>query len=103
LAFGGRSAFFGFFVSGWCSGLSRVREERIAFGYNSPAQPSEGTKVALPVADTPVIQRNKEFRGGKFIAHVRQRSLPFDVPESIKKLALRPRMLKLLRRRVKWI
>jgi kinetochore protein Mis13/DSN1 len=34
-------------------------------GYNSPAQPSEGTKVALPVADTPVIQRNKEFRGGK--------------------------------------
>ena len=34
-------------------------------GYNSPAQPPEGTKVALPVADTPVIQRNKEFRGGK--------------------------------------
>ncbi|KAJ5790124.1 uncharacterized protein N7518_007135 [Penicillium psychrosexuale] len=34
-------------------------------GYNSPVQPPEGTKVALPVADTPVIQRNKEFRGGK--------------------------------------
>ncbi|EKV16120.1 Mis12-Mtw1 family protein [Penicillium digitatum PHI26] len=34
-------------------------------GYHSPAQPPEGTKVALPVADTPVIQRNKEFRGGK--------------------------------------
>ncbi|KAJ6144015.1 hypothetical protein N7471_003468 [Penicillium samsonianum] len=34
-------------------------------GYNSPEQPPEGTKVALPVADTPVIQRNKEFRGGK--------------------------------------
>ncbi|CAG8888708.1 unnamed protein product [Penicillium egyptiacum] len=34
-------------------------------GYNSPAQPPEGTKVALPVADTPVIQRNKDFRGGK--------------------------------------
>jgi hypothetical protein len=36
LAFGGRPAFFGFFVSGWCSGLSRVREERIVFvGSNS--------------------------------------------------------------------
>ncbi|KAJ5481843.1 hypothetical protein N7475_000655 [Penicillium sp. IBT 31633x] len=34
-------------------------------GYNSPVQSPAGTKVALPVADTPVIQRNKEFRGGK--------------------------------------
>ncbi|KAJ5793463.1 hypothetical protein N7457_000062 [Penicillium paradoxum] len=33
--------------------------------YKSPVQPPAGTKVALPVADTPVIQRNKEFRGGK--------------------------------------
>ncbi|KAJ5135052.1 uncharacterized protein N7515_004330 [Penicillium bovifimosum] len=32
--------------------------------YRSPVQPA-GTKVALPVADTPVIQRNKELRGGK--------------------------------------
>lgn len=31
LAFGGRPAFFGFFVSGWCSGLSRARDERIVF------------------------------------------------------------------------
>lgn len=34
-------------------------------GYNSPEQPPAGTKVALPTADTPVIQRNKELRGGK--------------------------------------
>ncbi|CAG8940154.1 unnamed protein product [Penicillium salamii] len=34
-------------------------------GYKSPEQPPAGTKVALPVADTPVIQRNKELRGGK--------------------------------------
>lgn len=34
-------------------------------GYNSPEQPPAGTKVALPMADTPVIQRNKELRGGK--------------------------------------
>ncbi|OQE15259.1 hypothetical protein PENSTE_c029G06663 [Penicillium steckii] len=31
-------------------------------GFKSPEPP---TKVALPVADTPVIQRNKEFRGKK--------------------------------------
>lgn len=36
-----------------------------ANGYNSPEHPSAVTKVALPVADTPVIQRNKELRGGK--------------------------------------
>jgi kinetochore protein Mis13/DSN1 len=36
-----------------------------ANGYKSPEQPPAGTKVALPVADTPVIQRNKELRGGK--------------------------------------
>jgi kinetochore protein Mis13/DSN1 len=36
-----------------------------ANGYQSPEQPPAGTKVALPVADTPVIQRNKELRGGK--------------------------------------
>ncbi|CAG8293035.1 unnamed protein product [Penicillium olsonii] len=34
-------------------------------GYKSPEQPPAGTKVALPMADTPVIQRNKELRGGK--------------------------------------
>ncbi|OQD89661.1 hypothetical protein PENANT_c002G02665 [Penicillium antarcticum] len=34
-------------------------------GYQSPEQPPAGTKVALPTADTPVIQRNKELRGGK--------------------------------------
>lgn len=33
--------------------------------YDSPEQPPAGTKVALPMADTPVIQRNKELRGGK--------------------------------------
>ncbi|KAJ5577315.1 hypothetical protein N7535_004241 [Penicillium sp. DV-2018c] len=33
--------------------------------YRSPVQPPAGTKVALPAADTPVIQRNKELRGGK--------------------------------------
>jgi kinetochore protein Mis13/DSN1 len=34
-------------------------------GYQSPEQPPAGTKVALHTADTPVIQRNKELRGGK--------------------------------------
>ncbi|OGE50752.1 hypothetical protein PENARI_c016G06320 [Penicillium arizonense] len=34
-------------------------------GYYSPEQPPAGTKVALPTADTPVIQRNKELRGVK--------------------------------------
>jgi len=34
-------------------------------GLRSPDQPSAGTKIALPVADTPVMQRNKELRGGK--------------------------------------
>jgi kinetochore protein Mis13/DSN1 len=34
-------------------------------GYKSPEQPPAGTKIALPVADTPVIQRNKELRGDK--------------------------------------
>ncbi|KAJ5475630.1 hypothetical protein N7539_007917 [Penicillium diatomitis] len=34
-------------------------------GYHSPAQPPVGVKVSLPTADTPVIQRNKEFRGAK--------------------------------------
>ncbi|KAJ5769459.1 hypothetical protein N7520_004018 [Penicillium odoratum] len=33
-------------------------------GFKSP-EPSAGTKVALPLADTPVIQRNKELRGTK--------------------------------------
>lgn len=36
-----------------------------ANGYYSPEQPAAGTKVALHTADTPVIQRNKELRGGK--------------------------------------
>lgn len=36
-----------------------------ANGYYSPEQPPAGTKVTLHTADTPVIQRNKEFRGGK--------------------------------------
>lgn len=34
-------------------------------GFTSPEQPPPGTKIALPVADTPVIQRNKELRGAK--------------------------------------
>lgn len=34
-------------------------------GFKSPDQPPAGTKVALPAADTPVIQRNKELRGAK--------------------------------------
>jgi len=34
-------------------------------GFTSPEQPPAGTKVALPMADTPVIQRNKELRGTK--------------------------------------
>jgi Mis12-Mtw1 protein family. len=34
-------------------------------GFKSPEQPPAGTKIALPVADTPVIQRNKELRGDK--------------------------------------
>lgn len=34
-------------------------------GFKSPEQPPAGTKVALPMADTPVIQRNKELRGAK--------------------------------------
>ncbi|KAJ6157619.1 hypothetical protein N7470_005211 [Penicillium chermesinum] len=34
-------------------------------GFKSPEPPSVGTKVALPTADTPVIQRNKELRGSK--------------------------------------
>lgn len=34
-------------------------------GFKSPDQTSAGTKVALPAADTPVIQRNKELRGAK--------------------------------------
>ncbi|KAJ5639186.1 uncharacterized protein N7484_007048 [Penicillium longicatenatum] len=33
-------------------------------GFKSP-EPPAGTKVALPLADTPVIQRNKELRGTK--------------------------------------
>lgn len=33
-------------------------------GFKSP-ETSAGTKVALPLADTPVIQRNKELRGTK--------------------------------------
>ncbi|KAJ5549419.1 hypothetical protein N7513_006653 [Penicillium frequentans] len=33
-------------------------------GFKSP-EPTAGTKVALPLADTPVIQRNKELRGTK--------------------------------------
>lgn len=34
-------------------------------GFMSPLQSPAGTKVALPMADTPVIQRNKELRGAK--------------------------------------
>ncbi|KAJ5692699.1 hypothetical protein N7462_002122 [Penicillium macrosclerotiorum] len=34
-------------------------------GFQSPEQPPAGTKVTLPVADTPVIERNKELRGAK--------------------------------------
>lgn len=34
-------------------------------GFKSPEQPPAGTKIALPAADTPVIQRNKELRGAK--------------------------------------
>jgi kinetochore protein Mis13/DSN1 len=44
-------------------------------GYASPEQPPAGTKVALPMADTPVIQRNKEFRGGKADKGKRRSSL----------------------------
>lgn len=34
-------------------------------GFKSPDQAPVATKVALPAADTPVIQRNKELRGAK--------------------------------------
>lgn len=34
-------------------------------GFKSPEQAPVATKVALPAADTPVIQRNKELRGAK--------------------------------------
>ncbi|KAJ5119159.1 hypothetical protein N7526_010796 [Penicillium atrosanguineum] len=34
-------------------------------GFKSPDPPPAGTKIALPLADTPVIQRNKELRGDK--------------------------------------
>lgn len=34
-------------------------------GFKSPDQAPMATKVALPAADTPVIQRNKELRGAK--------------------------------------
>ncbi|KAJ5668575.1 uncharacterized protein N7477_007145 [Penicillium maclennaniae] len=34
-------------------------------GFQSPDPPPAGTKIALPLADTPVIQRNKELRGDK--------------------------------------
>lgn len=44
-------------------------------GYYSPEQPSVGIKVALPTADTPVIQRNKEFRGAKSSKGGRRSSL----------------------------
>lgn len=44
-------------------------------GYESPEQPPAGTKVALPAADTPVIQRNKELRGAKSAKGRRRSSL----------------------------
>lgn len=44
-------------------------------GYYSPEQPPAGIKVALPTADTPVIQRNKEFRGAKSSKGGRRSSL----------------------------
>lgn len=44
-------------------------------GYHSPEQPPAGIKVALPTADTPVIQRNKEFRGAKSSKGGRRSSL----------------------------
>ncbi|CEJ57425.1 hypothetical protein PMG11_06119 [Penicillium brasilianum] len=44
-------------------------------GYHSPEQPPTGIKVALPTADTPVIQRNKEFRGAKSSKGGRRSSL----------------------------
>ncbi|OKP13398.1 Kinetochore protein mis13 [Penicillium subrubescens] len=44
-------------------------------GYHSPEQPPPGIKVALPTADTPVIQRNKEFRGAKSSKGGRRSSL----------------------------
>lgn len=43
-------------------------------GFISPEQPPAGTKVALPAADTPVIQRNKELRGAKSAKGGRRRS-----------------------------
>ncbi|KAJ5106037.1 hypothetical protein NUU61_003384 [Penicillium alfredii] len=43
-------------------------------GFKSPEQPTAGTKVALPAADTPVIQRNKELRGGNKPEKGRRRS-----------------------------
>lgn len=44
-------------------------------GFKSPEQPPAGTKVALPVADTPIIQRNKELRGAKSAKGRRRSSL----------------------------
>ncbi|KAJ5197793.1 uncharacterized protein N7498_006910 [Penicillium cinerascens] len=44
-------------------------------GFKSPDQPPAGTKIALPIADTPVIQRNKELRGGKSDKGQRRSSL----------------------------
>lgn len=44
-------------------------------GFRSPEQPPAGIKVALPTADTPVIQRNKEFRGAKSSKGGRRSSL----------------------------
>lgn len=44
-------------------------------GFHSPEQPPAGVKVALPTADTPVIQRNKEFRGAKSSKAGRRSSL----------------------------
>lgn len=51
-----------------------IQEERD--GFKSPAlQQQTGTsKVALPLADTPVIQRNKEMREGKSIKGQKRRS-----------------------------
>lgn len=53
-------------------GRSKATEQN---GYESPDQPTPGTKVALPVADTPVIQRNKELRGAKSAKGRRRSSL----------------------------
>jgi kinetochore protein Mis13/DSN1 len=45
--------------------LERERSPQIAAGSLSVAKKRDGTKIALPFADTPVIKRNKEMRREK--------------------------------------